>query len=213
MNELSKQAFETNNFDLCSEILERSLAEEGPTKERYLSLGDSYARGGHLEKAFAAYSNSIRYGGVTPSRLQHLVSSLVDVMATRDETVRLKNMAQDDIFACYICKSLWIDPVSLKCGHTFCRQCLEKDEATTCKVCGISHKRERLTAIKTNVLLLQTITKWFPQELEAIKLKSNGIKCFKEQKFNEAVEQFSQALVYCKYTFSTPMPCYINSLS
>ena len=199
MNELSKQAFDTNNFDLSAEILERSVIEDGPSTERYLCLGDSYARGSHLEKAFAAYSKAIQSGDVPPSRLHHLVSSLVDTMAQKDETVKLKTQSTYDIFACLICKSLWTEPVSLKCGHTFCRPCLQKDESTTCKSCGISHKREKITSIKTNVLLLQTVEKWFPRELEAIQLKSNGTKCFKEERYNDAVEYFSQALVYGKY--------------
>ena len=197
MNDLAKQAFETNNFDLSADIWERSIAEDGPEQERFMHLGDSYARGGQLKKSFEAYTHAFRLGAVKPD-LSHLVTGLVEVMSQKDEIQEIKKQGQDDIFACALCRSLWTEPTNLRCGHTYCKSCLEKEDSKICKVCKVSFKHIRISSLKPSVLLLQTVEKWFPQEAEAVKLKSQGNKHFKDANFKDAVHYYSEALRYGK---------------
>lgn len=41
---------------------------------------------------------------------------------------------QDD-YTCPVCLFLFNDPYSLKCGHTFCKGCIDRLESTNCPVC------------------------------------------------------------------------------
>ena len=96
MANLAKQAFDTNNFDISAQIWERALAEDGSNIEGYVCLGHSYARAGHIHKAFEAYTTAFRLGAINPD-LSHLVTALVDVMSRKDEIKEIKKQGQDDM--------------------------------------------------------------------------------------------------------------------
>lgn len=193
MVDLAKEAFSTNNFDLAVEIYERIIKERGPNVELYLGLGDSYASSGHLQKAFQAYANAYRLGIVTADHLNHLVTALIHAMRKdlQEENARAKT---EDFLACEICKALWTDPVTLPCGHTFCRKCLEKTQCTTCKKCN-AVITTKCWILRTNVLLNSAIEKWFPKEIEAARLKAEGNHYFEAGHFKEAILKYSQAYV------------------
>ena len=199
MVDLAKQAFTTKNFDLSAEIYERTIQENGPSIELFLGLADSYARGGNLQKAFESYIQAKRYGSLDPSKLNQLVTALVDIM--RDKYIQpyagesKKKMSSDGIFDCGICLNMWRDPVTLYCGHTFCRECLEKDKESSkvCKKCKVPRRNVRISSLKTNILLSQTLEKWFNSDVKAINLKSKGNEMFKKQKYQEAIELYSLA--------------------
>ena len=212
MVDLAKQAFTTNNFDLSAEIYERNIKENGPSLKLYLGLADSYARGGHLQKAFESYIQAYRLGKVTPDNLNQLVAALVDVMRDKQQLNATNNdKTTEDIFACGICLNLWRDPVTISCGHTFCRGCLEREQSRNCKKCKVPRKNTKISSLKTNVLLSQTLEKWFKSEVLAIKLKNEGNDLFQKRKFREAVEVYSRAFEYGKFNHvllsSVDQPC------
>jgi len=192
MVDLAKQAFTTENFDLAADIYERNIKENGPRIGLYLGLADSCARSGNLQKAFEAYSHAYRLGKVSPNQLNHLVTSLVKIMCDRKDLSSKTEV--DNVFSCGACKSLWKDPVTISCGHTFCRGCLEKEQSKNCKKCGLVRRHSNLSTLKTNVLLAKTVEKWFHKELAAIQLKDQGNCYFRAQKFKEAVEMYTEAL-------------------
>ena len=101
----------------------------------------------------------------------------------------------DCCFACKMCDSLCNDPLTIPCGHTFCRACLEKDPGK-CVSCGavFDMKSESISTLKTNILLLKTIEKWFPKEATAVKLKNQGNLLFSQKKFETAAGIYSKAI-------------------
>ena len=204
MVDLAKQAFSTNNFDLAVEIYERYLRDSGPNLEIYLGLADSYAKSGRIQVALQTYMKAYRLGNVKPDQLNHLVDALVDIM-TEKEAIRQEakqDESEEDIFACGLCKAMWNDPVTMNCGHTFCRACLEKTEPKSCNKCKkLNRSSAKIGNIRTNVLLSQTIEKWFGNELHAVRLKTEGNKLFQSRMFEEAIKMYSKALNHGEFSF------------
>ena len=208
MVDLAKQAFSTKNFDLAAEIYERYLRDSGPNLDIYLGLADSYAKSGRIQESIQTYMKAYRLGNVKPDQLHHLVDALVDIM-TEKEAIRqeaTKDGDEEDIFACGICKAMWNDPITRNCGHTFCRGCLEKTEPKSCSKCEKPfHSSTRIGNLRTNVLLSQTIEKWFGNELQAVRLKTEGNKLFQSRKFEEAIRIYSKALNHGEFSSVSSM--------
>ncbi|KAK7097346.1 LON peptidase N-terminal domain and RING finger protein 3-like isoform X2 [Littorina saxatilis] len=196
MVDLARQAFSTNNFGLAAEIYERTIKENGPQADLYLGLADSFARGGQFTKAFDAYTNAFRLGRVTPEKLKHLVTALIESLSQDSSSSggQQNSMKKSCMFTCVLCRGLLNDPVTIKCGHTFCRKCLERDRTKTCKVCGIVHYRLKPANIRTNVVLSNLIHKWFPDSCRAAELKAEGNKFFEKRDFERAIKFYSEAI-------------------
>ena len=207
MVDLARQAFSTNNFGLAAEIFERTIKENGPQADLYLGLADSFARGGQFTKAFNAYTNAFRLGRVTPEKLKHLVTALIESLSQEinnsgSASNQQESMKKSCMFTCALCRGVLNDPVTINCGHTFCRKCLERDSTKTCKVCGIVHYRLKPANIRTNVVLSNLIHKWFPDNCRAAELKAEGNKFFEQRDFKHAITSYSKAIELCKYRYS-----------
>jgi tetratricopeptide (TPR) repeat protein len=204
MVELAVEAFRSKNYNLAVEIYERLIKENGPKREYYLGLGNSLAKLTQLQEAFESYSNAFRLGQIKPEDLGHLVNGLVEMMRGKDEVEDQsgKKTKKTDIFSCSLCLSVWIDPVTMNCGHTFCRRCMEKEEAVNrrkvCKECGVVIYT-KLSSLKSNVLLCATVEKWFPEELKAAKLRTEGNDWIARNNFKEAITAYSKAKGYAPH--------------
>ncbi|XP_045203478.1 LON peptidase N-terminal domain and RING finger protein 1-like [Mercenaria mercenaria] len=192
MVDLARQAFNSKNYELATEIYERSISEYGPKPELLLGLADSFARAGHFEKAFTAYSKACRVGSVSHKDLKHLVSSLVNSVK-QDKQVDT-DMNRNVTFECLICRNMIYDPVTIPCGHTFCRSCLRKDLTKQCKNCGTINHNLNVSRIKSNILLSQIIEHWFPDHCKAVKIKKDANDAFQSCKFKDAIKLYSNAI-------------------
>jgi len=74
---------------------------------------------------------------------------------------------EDNIFHCALCSSLYVEPVTLNCGHTLCKSCILPGKASVqvvnCEQCGVTNHD---CDIAVNVLMTDLIQKWFPREYE-----------------------------------------------
>ncbi|WAR00617.1 LONF3-like protein [Mya arenaria] len=192
MVDLAKQAFSSKNFDLAAEIYERSIREYGPKPEFLLGLADCFAKLGQFERAFTAYSKACRVGPMNPKDLKHLVSSLVNTV--KQDPLINSEMNKNVVFDCLICRNMLYDPVTIPCGHTFCRQCLVKDASKQCKNCGTKYLYLNISRIKSSVLLSQTIDKWFPEHSKAVEIKKMANDAFQTCRFEEAIRLYTGAM-------------------
>ncbi|CAG5117190.1 unnamed protein product [Candidula unifasciata] len=195
MVDLAREAFITNNFCLAADIYERTIRENGPTAELYLGLADSLARGGMFAKAFQSYTNAYRFGKVTPEKLKHLVVGLIDTVKQDMINCGGNLLAKKNcMFTCGVCRGILDDPVTLPCGHSFCRKCLDKKSTNACESCSIIHYRLNISNLSSTVVLSNLVQKWFPKECMAARLKRKGNEYFSSQDYKNAVEMYSQAL-------------------
>ncbi|KAK3597512.1 hypothetical protein CHS0354_041930 [Potamilus streckersoni] len=193
MVDLAREAFETNNFDLAAEIYDRTIREHGPSADLYLGLADSYARAGNFRRAIDTYSKAFRYGKIVPDKLKHLVTALIKTVAM--ELPAKLALNKNLIFTCLICRNLFEEPVTIRCGHSFCRNCILRDENETCRNCGtIIDQSCRASRVKCNVLLTTVIGKWFPSECRAARLRTEANAVFEKQKFDTAIELYNEAI-------------------
>ncbi|XP_061189367.1 LON peptidase N-terminal domain and RING finger protein 1-like [Saccostrea echinata] len=193
MVDLAKEAFNTQNFQLAAEIYERTIKENGPSLDLCMGLADSFACGGHFEKAFDAYASAFRLGNLTPSSLNRLVSALVNAVK-QDNIATSANMSKSCMFTCTICRGLFNEPLTIPCGHTYCRKCFERDQSKTCRTCGTIHHFVRTSSFQSNVLLSRLIESWFPNESKATCLKAEGNKFFERRQFDKSIELYSLAI-------------------
>jgi len=93
-------------------------------------------------------------------------------MASSSDDVPLKTEGQGGVqedeqipedFECSLCLNLLLDPVSVACGHTFCRTCINRSSEyrTACPLC----RKPVHVGGGVNVLLANIIAERFPQAL------------------------------------------------
>ncbi|XP_070554255.1 LON peptidase N-terminal domain and RING finger protein 3-like isoform X2 [Ptychodera flava] len=195
MADVAFEAFVSQNYDLAAQMYDRLLMEQGPVKDLYLGKGDCLARSGNLNDAFDCYTRALAMGQVSPDRLMHLVTSVIETVSQKEGlSVHDYNSEALDMFSCHICHGLLYEPVTIPCGHTFCKYCMQKNKSRICKKCNAHHAGLVLTTLKVNVVLSNLVEKCFSTGTTACKLKLQGNQLFSEKKFEQAVDIYTKAL-------------------
>ncbi|KAI1898402.1 hypothetical protein AGOR_G00071960 [Albula goreensis] len=89
-----------------------------------------------------------------------------------------------DLLECPICEFLMCEPVTVSCGHSFCRRCVGTNLPSRCPVCKDKLKLRDVKNIKNNVLLFSVIEKCCPEE---VKLKCHLQESLKAGEFTQAL--------------------------
>ena len=200
------------SVNVVKEQHQQQLADlSGRQQDLYMCLGDSHAAAGRLQSAYGAYVKAYGVGSSpTPDRLCNLVASLVEIVKIdTGDTVKTGSNQKDeeDMFTCSLCQSLWSEPVTLRCGHTFCRTCLEKDRPKRCRRC-MADVNSTVASLKTNVLLSRTVEKWFPGQLAAVRLKQEGNSLFGQKKLQRAIGAYTKAIQHGESFRPSPVLAY-----
>lgn len=100
--------------------------------------------------------------------------------------------------SCRICLSFLFEPVTLPCGHCFCKTCLErerkeKERPAMCKECRDSCKVA--PSYRVNVVLSNLLAKWFPSPHQAGQLRREGNGLYAEKRMEEALEKYNRAIM------------------
>uniref|UniRef100_UPI00398E55B5 LON peptidase N-terminal domain and RING finger protein 2 isoform X1 n=2 Tax=Pristiophorus japonicus TaxID=55135 RepID=UPI00398E55B5 len=104
---------------------------------------------------------------------------------------------------CRMCLALLFEPVSLPCGHTFCRGCVEKETVTECRLCKLSITGDAAQAasalasgthFRLNVVLCNLLEKWFPSDCRARRLQVEAGRLMRSRDYSAALGLYNQAL-------------------
>uniref|UniRef100_A0A8C3BLP6 LON peptidase N-terminal domain and ring finger 1 n=1 Tax=Cairina moschata TaxID=8855 RepID=A0A8C3BLP6_CAIMO len=93
---------------------------------------------------------------------------------------------------CCGCRRFLGEPVTVPCGHTYCRRCLRRELRARCRRC-----RARLVPgcpARPSVVLSQLAEKWFPAECERARAGSRLEGLLAQGRFREALGAAGQAL-------------------
>ena len=167
-----------------------------------IEQGDWFARNGQLEKSFSAYSNACRVGVVPKECITSLVTAFLEFQRNklckeRKEEACCQDVSdRESIFTCSLCKCVFMKPVTLGCGHTFCEVCLVEEQSFTgyveCDKCGKDVPKSTMHSV--NVLIMNCIQKWFPTEYQRQVKKTQAHKYLVGNDTKTAIACFTEIL-------------------
>ncbi|XP_051034382.1 LON peptidase N-terminal domain and RING finger protein 3 isoform X1 [Phodopus roborovskii] len=200
-----------------------------------LTQADALASGGRLREALEVYRQLSERQQLVAEQLEQLVRCLAESVpqkgmvapATSDQSgtsncckVAVEEAGEAaavapevwDGFKCRKCHGFLSDPVSLWCGHTFCKLCLERGRAADrrCALCGVklsalmvASGRARGTRragqpaplqLRVNVVLSGLLGKLFPGPARASQLRHEGNQLYRERQVEAALLKYNEAV-------------------
>ncbi|XP_026213086.1 LON peptidase N-terminal domain and RING finger protein 3 [Anabas testudineus] len=217
MLQLAAEAFQSRNFDLAADIYECQLAglgDSGSRQELMVKRADALAFGGKFTEAFAVYRQAAEIQRLRPVHLAALIEYLSGSIRRQDggeshsggrrrgelaaAAAAATGRGHED-FSCRMCLSFLFEPVTLPCGHCFCKKCLErerkeKERPVMCKECRDSSRVADVQSYRVNVVLSNLLAKWFPSLHQAGRLRREGNGLYAEKKMEAALEKYNQAI-------------------
>lgn len=227
MLQLAAEAFQSKNFDLAADIYECQLAglgDPGSRQELMVKRADALAFGGKFTDAFDVYRQASEIDRLRPVHLANLIEYLTGSIKRQDSGESQHSIPRKveeagaavaagcpeaaagcgyADFSCRICLSSLFEPVTLPCGHCFCKKCLErerkeKERPVVCKECGDTSRGADVQSYRVNVVLSNLLAKWFPTLHQAGRLRREGNGLYAEKKMQAALEKYNQAILIGK---------------
>ncbi|CAL8352109.1 unnamed protein product, partial [Boreogadus saida] len=158
-------------------------------RELILQKADALASENRLKEAIDYYTMVMRDGAVRPEQLSTLVDCVLRNFKRNVSEPEEEPGSGEDIpmFDCPSCHSFLGEPVTLSCGHSYCRRCTDHSQLSKCKLCGEpvhwTHAPDQ--QFKVNVILSGLFDKFFPEDLKTYKTiceiqELTTRRCFKE---------------------------------
>lgn len=168
-----------------------SDSDEEDHHEIILQKANALASENCLKEAIDWFSVAMRYGPVRPEQLSTFADCVLRNFKskaagpdsrsgqTRDEG----DSSGDDIFDCPNCHSFLGEPVTIACGHSYCKRCLQRRLLSKCKLCSETVTGEE----KVNVTLCGLLDKWFHEEIKTSKSLNEVDELCRRKRYHEAV--------------------------
>ncbi|KAM6345670.1 LON peptidase N-terminal domain and RING finger protein 1 isoform 2-T2 [Podargus strigoides] len=183
----------------------RSPAEEADGERELLPR---LVPGSRLKEVMGASLASLCLGPLAgPPRLGTLVDCLVlnyrlrqGLGWSRGRGAALEGGgAAEGPLRCCGCGRFLSEPVTVPCGHTYCRRCLRRELRARCRRCRdwllpAGGTSTAAAPLRTSVVLNQLAEKWFPGECERARTGSRLEELLAQCRFREALCAASQAL-------------------
>ncbi|XP_053092309.1 LOW QUALITY PROTEIN: LON peptidase N-terminal domain and ring finger 1, like [Pangasianodon hypophthalmus] len=149
---------------------------------------------GALDALFRAVRSETE--SVRPEHISTLVEIIVRNFRKKETAVSWVQPAQDGEvdgeLDCPGCNRFILEPVTVACGHSYCRSCLQQAFLSKCKKC-----REEIGAkhlLRANVLLCGLLEKWFPEEIQKTKSIAEVKGLLRSKHFTQALSLATQLL-------------------
>lgn len=101
-----------------------------------------------------------------------------------------------DPFACPVCYDVLVLPVTIACGHTYCRDCIY--DQSHCYVCGKALQVYG-NKFKQDVLIGRLIEKWWSPMLQARAHNDEAEMWLRQNALDQALKSSNASLEKCKY--------------
>ncbi|GCB67461.1 LON peptidase N-terminal domain and RING finger protein 3-like isoform X1 [Scyliorhinus torazame] len=172
-------------------------AGQAEQEEEMLQRAHRLVLAGRLGEALGEYQLLARRGSLRAEHL-HLLAGYLAERVRGSLGWAEGQPPGKGLLSCLQCTGTLFQPVTLRCGHTYCKKCLEKERASQpasnpcCKVC-----REKLPtagAYRINVVLNSFVGKYFPAESRALTLRHEGNVLYKKNKPLAALQKYHQAI-------------------
>jgi len=121
-----------------------------------------------------------------------------------------------EFLMCDMCTDLYVEPVTLLCGHSYCKKCVQKRETQLyvelCVKCDKNNlkrarwanffRRSIVDKCRSNVIVNAIVKDNYPNELKAINIRLEGNELFVNKDYTEAESKYQEAVTICKSSFS-----------
>ncbi|TRY58148.1 hypothetical protein DNTS_014191 [Danionella cerebrum] len=156
---------------------------------------EALASENRLKEAVDMYAMAFRYGPVRPDQLSGLVGCVLHNFKKSEESPAKSqpNSTRDCEFDCPSCHGFIAEPVTVACGHTHCRRCLQQSTFSKCKLCNEDIRRKP-GDLRLNVILCALLDKWFPEDVKRTKCVGDVENLLKSKHYDKAVALTSQLL-------------------
>ncbi|XP_075857150.1 LON peptidase N-terminal domain and RING finger protein 2 isoform X2 [Microcebus murinus] len=197
--EKGDEAFRAGDYETAAELFRSMLAGLAqPDRGLCLRLGDALARAGRLPEALGAFRGAARLGALRPEELGELAGGLARAVGLRERRLSAgkpgcapeapgdghpasASAAPRDLLGCPRCRRLLHKPVTLPCGLTVCKRCVEP---------GPAWPQPR----RVNVVLSGLLEKCFPAECRLRRLAGQARSLQRQQQPEAALLRCDQAL-------------------
>uniref|UniRef100_A0A8C5ATI3 LON peptidase N-terminal domain and RING finger protein 3-like n=1 Tax=Gadus morhua TaxID=8049 RepID=A0A8C5ATI3_GADMO len=217
MLQLAAEAFHLKNYELAADIYEDQLREPVEPRGRLelmVRRADALAFGGKLTEAFGVYQKASEIERLQPVHLGNLLTFLIENMkrngvGTKKKTdPGMESVATEgcpdastgcghEAWSCRTCLAFLSEPVTLPCGHSLCKKCLEREtggQPVCCKECSDTSQLKDVPGYRVNVVLGNILCKWFPTQCRAAELRRQGNSLYVDKKTEEALGKYNQAI-------------------
>ncbi|XP_068241354.1 LON peptidase N-terminal domain and RING finger protein 3 [Palaemon carinicauda] len=177
---------------LSKEMYERLLKEKGPSVELFMSYATYLSQRGNVKESLEVVHHCYRMFNVGTDELLSVVSKFIDNL--RHESRENNYPHTRNVYSCPSCWGVLHEPITLTCGHTYCRRCLLRELPKMCRVCQSKMKNVNFSTIKPNVLISSLVDRWWAGEVHGVKLRSKGNEAFKHEDFEQAVNLYAEAV-------------------
>ncbi|KAG9346982.1 hypothetical protein JZ751_005909, partial [Albula glossodonta] len=92
------------------------------------------------------------------------------------------------------CHRFLSEPVTIACGHTYCKRCLQRDLFSKCKQCTTTLRSLASETLRPNVILSNVLEKWFPDDAKVSKIILETEELFRRERFEESVDLASKMI-------------------
>lgn len=167
-------------------------------RQLVLLKAEALASENRLKEAVDMFAMALRYGPVRPEQLSSLVGCVLRNFKKKSEESPARsepNWTQDCELDCPGCHCFIAEPVTVTCGHTYCRRCLQHSTFSQCKVCNEDIRR-RPGEPRLNVILCGLLDKWFPEDVKRTKYLGEAESLLKSKQYDKAIALTSRLLDY-----------------
>lgn len=183
-----------------------NVSKEEDHQQIILQKANALALENCLREAIDWFSVAMRYDPVRPEQLSTFVDCILrNVKRKAAEPDIRSGQTQDegdnkggDVFDCPNCHRFLGEPVTINCGHSYCKRCLHRRLLSKCKLCGDALTGEE----KVNVSLFGLLDKWFPEELKTLKLVNEVDELCRRKCYHEAVSLATDVIQRGKCCFA-----------
>ncbi|XP_023054472.1 LON peptidase N-terminal domain and RING finger protein 3 isoform X3 [Piliocolobus tephrosceles] len=214
---------------------EQSPGTSTPESKVLLTQADALASRGRIREALEVYRQLSERQQLVAEQLEQLVRCLAEKVqqgealapappgegstasgaVAAEETGAAAAAAATEVwdgFKCRKCYGFLSDPVSLSCGHTFCKLCLERGRAADrrCALCGVKLSALMVATglargswragqqppppLRVNVVLSGLLSKLFPGPARASQLRHEGNRLYSERQVEAALLKYNEAV-------------------
>ncbi|XP_004064814.1 LON peptidase N-terminal domain and RING finger protein 3 isoform X3 [Gorilla gorilla gorilla] len=214
---------------------EQSPGTSTPESKVLLTQADALASRGRIREALEVYRQLSERQQLVAEQLEQLVRCLAEKVpqgealapappdegstasgtVAAEETGAAAAAAATEVwdgFKCRKCHGFLSDPVSLSCGHTFCKLCLERGRAADrrCALCGVKLSTLMVATgrargarragqqppppLRVNVVLSGLLGKLFPGPARASQLRHEGNRLYRERQVEAALLKYNEAV-------------------